>query len=639
MKTSQEFIDEIKSTKGEQRTKDGRLIRDIDDRELMKKMLERYPGERDNIVDIDDYLGEEAKTIPAGPAKSDIQQRFDAVKKSPSFLERVKNRVVDTVGDVTETAKNLGGTISQGFTDIKDTVNRTDINPIQKVTASLGQAASTVSEGIGETTIGVGKALLSQKEEDTIQKLTQDIAGRIAETDTVQSISSKAKDWYNNLDTDNKLIVDSAGGMASFMSDVLGFGAGKQSVKQGINAVDTAIDVAKPVVKDAFESGVKTVDNALEPRRQAKIVQRKADIEDAVGRIIQGKPEDVAAAERAFKTVDTKGVKTYKELKDVMKDDVTTLSEKLDSLLETESPTPLKAEQLAQYIKVGDKTISQSPVQTALKELSDYYTKINDATNAEKVRQMVEKLDTDGLTLKEVNDIAKLHGRDLNGFNANGELASGLSKQAAENTRKGLKSVVRDRTTGDAAKAIDSQISDLLKTSKLVDEMEVKVQKLYQKIKNRTLAAKAGGAVADVLDLATMGTLRGFIAKLFPSNVGLKTANALDLEKELAKNLKKIDDLNSIEDPRKFSEAVSSYMDEVQPGLSTRIVSGLSAPEKDVLLQKLMSIDSQSVIKDGQVDLELFDQLEKLKKIADTRSLTEREYVELRQLMDEVNQE
>jgi len=613
MKTSQEFIDEVKTKSGDQVTRDGRLIRDLDDKELMKKMLERYPGERENIADIDEYLGEEAQNLPDTPAKSDVQEQLDKVTKSPGFLERVKNRAVNT------------------YENVKSEIQRTGENEGQSALRSGFDAVAGVATSIP----GFAKEALPEFARDAVDYVGEK-GGELYNKAVVEPLANTelikgAAEGYNAAERGEVELSP----LASALPDALGIAGSAGEIAGSILGAKGVFDAGKGTFNTAKNAPAK-IDAALEPRRQAKIESRKAEVDDAVKRIIQGAPEDVDAAKRALTSIETTGVKTYKELKDVMKDEVETLSEKLDTLLDTEAPTPLKADQLSQYIKVGDKTVAQSPVQTALKELGDYYNKINDAASAEKIRQITEKLDTDGLTLKEVNNIAKLHGRDLNAFNANGELASGLSKQAAENTRKGLKTVVRDRTTGDAAKAIDSQISDLLQTSKLVDDMEVKVQKLYQKIKKRTLAAKVGGAAADVLDLATMGTLRGFVAKLFPSNVGLKTANSLDLEKELSKNLKKIDELTAIEDPKKFSDAMSTYMEEMQPGLSTRLVSGLTAPEKDVLLKKLMSTDSKSVMKKDQADLELFDRLETMKETADKRPLTEREFVELRTLMDEV---
>ena len=128
--------------------------------------------------------------------------------------------------------------------------------------------------------------------------------------------------------------------------------------------------------------------------------------------------------------------------------------------------------------------------------------------------------------------------------------------------------------------------------------METQVQKLYQKVKNRTLAQKVGGVVADVFDLATMGTLRGFVQKLLPSNVGLKTANSLDLQNELAKNLAQIQRLNKIKDPDAFAKAFEKYITEdINPGLSIRntvtpakVGAKLTESEFDMLVSGLDDI-------------------------------------------------
>ena len=69
---------------------------------------------------MDTYLGEETQTIPEPPPKSDIVQKMEEVKKSPSFLSRVANRFTESAGDVADTVKGIGGQFKEAFGETKD---------------------------------------------------------------------------------------------------------------------------------------------------------------------------------------------------------------------------------------------------------------------------------------------------------------------------------------------------------------------------------------------------------------------------------------------------------------------------------------------------------------------------------------
>jgi len=116
----------------------------------------------------------------------------------------------------------------------------------------------------------------------------------------------------------------------------------------------------------------------------------------------------------------------------------------------------------------------------------------------------------------------------------------------------------------------------------------------------------------------------------------------------LSKNLAQVEKLLAIKDEKKFSEAVVKYMEEMQPGMSTRVTSGLTEPEKDALLGKLHTLKSTDMTMDtpsgasssgylDEIDLELAQRLDDLKaKSESAKGLSEREYAELKVLMDEV---
>jgi hypothetical protein len=571
MKTSEEFIVDVKTKAGDQRTRDGQLIRDMDDKELMKRMLERYPGERENIVDIDEYLGEEVKALPEPPPKSDVQQRLDEVKKSPSFLERQKNKLTDFIGDTVDTVKDVAGTVMEGAKDIGETWQRDDINPVQKVAATLGEAGSTVAEGVGEVTIGAGKAMVNQDAEDAVGALTQKLATTIAETDTAQAAYKKTKDWYDGLDTSDKVIVDSAGGMAAFMSEVLGLGVAKKVAKPIAEGITDAVEVTS----DAIAKVPGKIDEVMEPRRQAKIEQRKAEADDAVKRIIQPTGKTTAerasqleASKRVLSEVDANDIPDYQSGKEVFDERIKTIAENQDAHM-AQFTEKYKPDQLGTYTKVGDETVATNPVQDALDGLENAYTLSGDAVEATKIKQLRAKMESEGLTVSEINKIARDYNIEFKNkaFDKMGNPKAGFNAENYESVRKGVKQVARDRMPDDISKELDAKLSDTYEVRSLFDRLAVEVDKLGAKANEPGMLARVAGGAVELTDILS-GRLLGGVLRTLASKSGILQKGRVsfaDLEKELQSNIKKFQKANSTNDPQKFSE----YLSEIKPGLST----------------------------------------------------------------------
>lgn len=314
-------------------------------------------------------------------------------------------------------------------------------------------------------------------------------------------------------------------------------------------------DAAKPVVeaipgiaKEVAATGKEVVAGGkafLEARAAASAAKDAASVDRLVGTITQGNLQDIPAAKAALSSVDATGVQTYQDLEGVLDNKIKTISNKLDQALTTKNGLN-QAPELNRAITVGGETINHNYVEDAIGQLKQYYQATNDVEGAAKMDQLLAKAQGDGLTVKEVNDLAKLHGRDLNGFNVNGELASGLKKQAAENTRMGLKATARQLFDNPAYKAADEQISNLIKTRDLVSDMAEKVNALQQKIVEPTLRQKLANLGAKAVDLVNKMSL-GSVKELLSfagRNVGgdVSKLDALGLQKVLQRNLTALQD-------------------------------------------------------------------------------------------------
>jgi hypothetical protein len=134
-----------------------------------------------------------------------------------------------------------------------------------------------------------------------------------------------------------------------------------------------------------------------------------------------------------------------------------------------------------------------------------------------------------------------------------------VNSVAYENTRKGVKESIRGLLPDDSARKVDSALSENLSTQSLVDKMKEKVNALNQKIGDRNLLEKAGIAIGKGADLATGHGLRGLASGLFPSNVGLKTMNSIDLQKSLRGNLDVIDEALNAKTTGALTDALRKF--------------------------------------------------------------------------------
>lgn len=333
--------------------------------------------------------------------------------------------------------------------------------------------------------------------------------------------------------------------------DVAGTLSAGGEIASNILAVDGAVKVgnkAKAGTTQAFNAGKTAGAQVVDKTKsyiQSKggvrqIVAPQKDIVGATGEVIQGKTKDVAKAIDTFKQVDISGVKTFddlgKRIDDTIKSNRTTYKSEL-----AKDTRPFTTNEATIRTSVGNKTAYQTPVDDALNQLSTYYNKINDVTSEQKIHNLMDKYVSQGLTLNEIDDIAVMHGKDLNAFNASGELASGLTKQAAENTRAGIKKVIRQSTEGETAAMLDKDISSMINTRKLVTKNIEKVNLLKQRIANRGILEKAAQGVVKYANLLSGGVIRGITDGLLNRGTGLKVLNALDLEQRLAQNLKIIE--------------------------------------------------------------------------------------------------
>jgi hypothetical protein len=203
-------------------------------------------------------------------------------------------------------------------------------------------------------------------------------------------------------------------------------------------------------------------------------------------------------------------------------------------------PTVYNMDELATVQKTkGGIPVTNNYIQTSIGHLKELYTKTDDLVNAGNMDELLARVQTEGLTKKEVNDIARTYNVEF-GNKAFGPMDTPLTSvnaQTYRNVQQGLKEVAR-RGLSDAAKELDSTISSLYNTKRLIDQNARAATLLRQKFDQRGIVEKLGRHIVSAMDLATGGLLKGMTKALLPRSVGYKIMNAVDLEEKLARNLK-----------------------------------------------------------------------------------------------------
>lgn len=339
----------------------------------------------------------------------------------------------------------------------------------------------------------------------------------------------------------------------------------KGMIKQGWLGTDESGNPIQPSIQGMKESigdtihgatdipglvkeGVKSIVDVFKPMPQ-RITEAKANQNQAAGEIIRGKTTDQATAVKALEEIDTKGVKTFKDIDNRFQKVLDDLRNQQDSEL-AKNPNPIPLKKLTQKITEGGKTASFNYVGEALNQLNELYTTTKDLPNAIKVKNLIDKAKSKGLTVAEINQIARTYGSEFGkkAFRADGTPLTSVNAQAFENVRSGIKDTARNLLPTELSKSLDGRMSDILQTKALIEKNIEAVNRLEQTTIPRGLGEKAGGLIADTANAFSLGGLKGFFNKLMPRNIGNKTMNWLDTQEKLSTNLSKIQRLQSFID-------------------------------------------------------------------------------------------
>lgn len=385
--------------------------------------------------------------------------------------------------------------------------------------------------------LNIGQALV----EKPISGVKKDITGFDQGAPIADATKQAIIDRYGSLDNLQRTAVNDPGGFALDIITILEGGAGLLGKSKTLNNVlgeAARSSVIKPVTE-----GIKTVENLNETSKAAKI-------DELAQRVGQGKPTDLPALRRTLPTLNPKGAERYSDYVKQLDTAIEAKSNKFNEAASTHTGT-YKIESLANG--------KFNHVQDAISQLKTYATKTNDQSLFNKVNNLELKGNNEGLSIVDMNNLAKMQGELRSGFNANGELASGLNKQAWENTRKGVKATERDLFGNDVLKSADAELSDLINTKELLSDLSDAAYKLEGKQEIIGASKYIRTKLAAALNLALGDIPRTLIQQAMKGG-SKSTVSVLDLQAELQKNITK---LKKLSEGRLPESKVSAELDQI----------------------------------------------------------------------------
>ena len=313
----------------------------------------------------------------------------------------------------------------------------------------------------------------------------------------------------------------------------------------GTKGLTKAIPLVKKGGLKTGELGIKVGEKGLELGKKAtsKITKYVQPVPPtpikAVGQVLQGKTKDIKSGVKGISGLDTTGVKTYSELGNKITNKITELAKKVDSDLGQDTTKRTLNKLNVKAKTTSGKTVRNNPVENALNQLDELYTKTGDVVKSANIKELTTIAKKVGLTNQEINDIARVYGSEFGSkaFSKLGDPLTSVNAQMFENTRKSLKGLARSGIKGTDAIKADKAMSSLYNTQLLVKKNIEAVNKITQKINERGLLEKIGHGIAKYGDILTGGTIRGLVGGLLPRGAGYKVMNALDIESALGKNL------------------------------------------------------------------------------------------------------
>lgn len=422
---------------------------------------------------------EPTQTINQGKG-SDVLSR---IQSAPKVIPTVEQKGGEILGNLKDTFTSGASQVTDAIGNVRKNAEEAGGSSTDYALADLG-AAGHIAGAIAGTAGGIIGSFVSpflpQTVKDKIGDIGNHIQAKMDEMGIPPEVQKALADVFNTAtllggEKITPVVKDAA--ITAAEKVATGAGAISKTASSMGDIINTGVNDAKDTIKSKAVAVKEAISPSLTPEEQ-------------VGKIIQGKVSDIPAAQRSFGALPS----DISSISKMAPEEVSgTLGKQIQSNLDqvdTHYAGDTNLHPMSDFEMTtgkGANAVKTNYVSQAIDQLKEFYTKTNDASGLSDMKALEEKANTEGLSSHELNDLAKEHGATINAFNANGEAASGLSKQAAENTRSGVKTTARntlaesDPNAASEVTRLDHETSDAIKTKDLMDKQvekgAVKIQK------------------------------------------------------------------------------------------------------------------------------------------------------------------
>lgn len=283
-----------------------------------------------------------------------------------------------------------------------------------------------------------------------------------------------------------------------------GLGAG-EPIQAGAYALgktlpDAAMWTAPYLAKGA---GVTTKAAANAASNIIKPIPETAQTSKIIGQIMQGKREDIPQYRKALSQIDRKDIASPDDIVGKLTQKTDQAMGAVNSILDKHT-AKYSGSQLEQVVSKDGDAIKQNFVKDAIIDLRKNYQVKRDAASVARMDALMDRIQPstgidpltlgqkvpEGITPREINDLAKEHGTNLNAFTPDGKINTEVQK-GLEATRSGLKKTVRGIVNDPSLKALDESAADLIKTKDQLSLLSEQANRIDQRMADLGIVGKA----------------------------------------------------------------------------------------------------------------------------------------------------
>lgn len=425
--------------------------------------------------------------------------------EQPSQMSRLGTDLLNRAKTVGTQFKEIGQ--AEGAIETGAQVAQT---PLRVVGQAAGAVGDVIGAGINAATGG------------GLDKLGE----YIASTETGKQLGASLL----KLQQEQPELAGTLGDLFNIATVGVGGTAAKPVAKAGVQALEKG-------AKATIRGGVKTGQFLKEGISPTPTIGKA--LEEAV---VAKTAKEIPAFERAISAIDTTDVKTFADLNKKFKEAIPTISKQVDDELLKDTNVYRIEDLLIPQVTKSGKEIKTDYITRALDGLDDLYTKLGDDVSRADIEDLATKAKTQGLTRKEVNDLARQYNVEYGNkaFTATGDIKQGFNAEVYESTRKGLKDIARGGLGGEQAKALDSSLTAIYDAQRLAERNANAVQAMKTRIEEKGWVGKGIRGAFEISDTITGGAVRALRDTVLARGNAQKLQNVLELENKLKKNLEVI---------------------------------------------------------------------------------------------------